>query len=451
MSKKGTETPPPGANLISDFQTFCQSPAFISALQQNPLAAQMFQSLAPTPVYVPSIPESDHTINVRCLSQHLSKSFSDTLLLFPDVQSTWEYYAVNSKFTGIFDPLHFSSWIPAPPIVVPLTNSQLASQYFTKFCDNYPWSIFMKGILPSDTNYGHTLSLMGITNPSNPLPSLSENIVDSIVFLTFLHDMTTSMETILRPHFDALKYSINRVQFPDYDLSLPSSSYHIGWFVHYHNNNLVRNPHLLIQHFKSLTMAKSGTFLLNTHRKYLQSVVTFLKIFQPVLSVDPARSFKDFKDLISLNIHPNYVGVYIKSIQSGADSLDSFIKLIYENEDVIVRLPPPVLANSTASIPKPHGSPRNDSVKNDSSRMTATVTSKAKSVFLRCPTTCLNTPCARADHSVRICDHPCQLPGCPAPSFSPITRTLELELKASTTFKFTTTTTTYYILLLEKY
>ena len=83
MSKKGTETPPSGANLISDFQTFCQSPAFISALPQNPLAAQMFQSLAPTPVYVPSIPESDHTINVRCLSQHLSKSFSDTLLLFP--------------------------------------------------------------------------------------------------------------------------------------------------------------------------------------------------------------------------------------------------------------------------------------------------------------------------------------------------------------------------------
>jgi len=82
MSRKGIDTPPPGSNLLADFQTFCQSPAFITALQQNPLAAQMFQPLASTPS-VPSLPENDYTINVRCISQHLSKSFSDTILMFP--------------------------------------------------------------------------------------------------------------------------------------------------------------------------------------------------------------------------------------------------------------------------------------------------------------------------------------------------------------------------------
>ena len=70
-----TLAPPPGANLIADFQSFCQSPALIAALQQNPMAAQMFQQMAPTPIPVSSIPESDHHNNVRCIFNHLSKHF----------------------------------------------------------------------------------------------------------------------------------------------------------------------------------------------------------------------------------------------------------------------------------------------------------------------------------------------------------------------------------------
>ena len=78
----------------------------------------------------------------------------------------------------------------------------------------------MKGTLPSNPHYGSNLSLVGTTNPSSPLPTVSENVVDSVVFLTLTHDIplyythsgTTSTDTILRPHFDALKYSISRTK-----------------------------------------------------------------------------------------------------------------------------------------------------------------------------------------------------------------------------------------------
>jgi len=427
MSRKGIDTPPPGSNLLADFQTFCQSPAFITALQQNPLAAQMFQPLASTPS-VPSLPENDYTINVRCISQHLSKSFSDTLLMFPDVQSTWEYYTINSKFPGYFNPIHFTSWIPAPPVIIPPTDNQLASNLFSKFRDDHPWSVFMKGIPSTDPNYPATLSLMGIINPLNPIPCVQENIVDSIPFVTFLQAMaeyytnngTASLESILRSHFDALKYSINKIKFPDYDISVSDTSYHLGWFMHYNNQFLVRNPHLLIQHFKTLAMAKSQIFSLNAHRTYLQSVIQFFKIFDPVLSVNVEKSFKDFKDLISLNLQPNYVGAYIKQLQTGCSDIKSFIQLIYEHEDTIIRLPPP-----TAVVPPLV--PRDSKDKQLSPPVVPQPfqkkPNKGKSVFLRAPSYCLNPLCAKAEHSVRLCDQPCQLPGCPAPAFAHKART----------------------------
>ena len=279
--------------------------------------------------------------------------------------------------------------------------------------------MLLKGTLPTDPHYGPTLPLMGTTSPSSPLPFLSESTVDSAVLLTFLHGValyyqssgTASLEAVLRPYFDALKYSTSRTKFPDCDLSLPSSSYHLGWFTHYHSSHLTRSPHLLTQHFKSLAMAKSGPFTLSLHRKYLQSVTSFTKVFHSALPADPPRSLKDFKDLTSLSVHPSYAGVHAKSLQSGADSLDSFAKLTYESEDVTLRLPPPVPPSgpSSPTTPKRPASPA--------------LPLKAKSTFLKCPPTCLSPPCAKAEHSVRVRDQPCQLPGCPAPTLAHKTRT----------------------------
>jgi len=417
------DSPPQGgSNLNADFQNFCQSPAFAQAFQNNPLAIQFLQQLVPQPA--PGVPDSDLHNNIRCIATHMSKSFDDIFPMFPNIQSTWTYYSVNSQFPGYFNPIHFTSWIPAPPVIVPPTSTEVAHSLMANFARLYPWAIFMKGISHADPLYGSTLSLMGLTNPSNPLPIVSEQIVDSVDFLSFLYDMsiyythngTTSLDTILRPHFDALKYSINRIKYPEYDITHIDPYYHIGWFIHYHNNNLVRHPHILIQHFKTLHMAKSNVFSLTAHRKYLQSVVQFSKIFQSVLSHDATKSFKDFKDILSLNISPNYVGVYIKSLQSGVDNLGSFIQLIYEREDTITNLPTPVPANPHPVVPHQYESPPTPKK----------TLNKGKSAFLRCPSHCLNPPCAKAEHSVRLCDQPCQLPGCPAPSFDHKARTCML-------------------------
>ena len=261
------DSPPQGgSNLNADFQNFCQSPEFAQAFQNNPLAIQFLQQLVPQPA--PGVPDSDLNNNIRCIATHMSKSFDDIFPMFPNIQSTWTYYSVNSQFPGYFNPLHFTSWIPAPPVIVPPTSTEVANSLMANFARLYPWAIFMKGISHADPLYGSTLSLMGLTNPSNPLPIVSEQIVDSVDFLSFLYDMsiyythngTTSLDTILRPHFDALKYSINRIKYPEYDITHIDPYYHIGWFIHYHNNNLVRHPHILIQHFKTLHMAKSNVF-----------------------------------------------------------------------------------------------------------------------------------------------------------------------------------------------
>ena len=62
--------------------------------------------------------------------------------------------------------------------------------------------------------------------------------------LHFTQSGTTSLDTTLSPHFDALKYSTNRTKFPDCDLSFAESSYHTGWLVYYHSSHLTRSPHL---------------------------------------------------------------------------------------------------------------------------------------------------------------------------------------------------------------
>jgi len=270
--------------------------------------------------------------------------------MFPDIQSTWDYYTINSKFPGYFNPIHFTSWIPAPTVIVLPSNDKLASNLFHDFVSKYSWCIHMKGIPDSDPNYPATLSIMGIINPLNPLPRVQENIVDSIPFVTFLQSMadyyinngTASLESVLRPYFDAIKYSINKLKFPEYDLSKSDVNYHMGWFMFYHNHHLIRHSHLLIQHFKTLAMSKSFVFSITEHRRYLQSVIQFLKIFDPVLSISKEKTFKDYKDLLSHNVQPNYVGAFIKQLQTGCSDMSSFIQLIYENEHTIVNLHAPV-------------------------------------------------------------------------------------------------------------
>ena len=62
---------------------------------------------------------------------------------------------------------------------------------------------------------------MGTTSPTSPTPPLAESLVDSTTFCSFTHEVelhythsgTTSLETALRPQFDALKYSTSRVKY----------------------------------------------------------------------------------------------------------------------------------------------------------------------------------------------------------------------------------------------
>ena len=172
MSRKthSTDTPPPtGSNLLADFQVLCQPPELLDALQQSPMAAQFLQRM--TPSSVPAVPAPDFHSSLRCLSTHLSKSFEDTLRVFPTTEHTWDYYSLNSKFTDYFNPLQLQSWIPSPPATLPPSPSQLAELSFQSFSSQYPWATFLKGTLPPDPSCGHTLSLVGTTSPSSPLPS----------------------------------------------------------------------------------------------------------------------------------------------------------------------------------------------------------------------------------------------------------------------------------------
>lgn len=411
MSKKTNVN---DSTSTADFQQFCQSPAFAMAFQNNPLAIKFLQSLPATGVI-----DNDFHININCIALHMSKSFDDVLPMFTNIEATWTYYAINSQFPGYFNPSHFNSWIPAPPVIIQPSNDQLASNLFHAYVSKYPWGIHMKGIPAMDPNYSATLSIMGILNPLNPLPRVQENIVDSIPFVTFLQSMadyyinngTASLESVLRPYFDALKYSINKLKFPEYDLSVSDVHYHMGWFMFYHNHHLIRNSHLLIQHFKTLAMSKSSVFSITEHRRYLQSVIHFFKIFDPILSVSVDKTFKDFKDLISQNMQPNYIGAYIRQLQTGCHDIKSFLQMIYEHEQTIVNLPAPVVS-PPAKVPHPVVSPQSQKQLH-----------KGKSAFIRPPSHCLNPPCAKADHSIRICDQPCKLPGCPAPSFDHKART----------------------------
>ena len=74
MSRRNlsNETPPPvGANLFADFQQFCQSPEFIMAFQNNPLAAQFTQQMTPPRDNV--IPDSEYHASIRCTSLGTSR------------------------------------------------------------------------------------------------------------------------------------------------------------------------------------------------------------------------------------------------------------------------------------------------------------------------------------------------------------------------------------------
>ena len=82
---------------------------------------------------------------------------------------------------GYFNPIHFTSWISAPPVVIPPTNTQLASNLFNDYASKYVWTLYMKGLSSTDPNYPATLSLMGIINPLNPIPRVQENIVDRML------------------------------------------------------------------------------------------------------------------------------------------------------------------------------------------------------------------------------------------------------------------------------
>ena len=108
----------------------------------------------------------------------------------PGLQSTWTHYSVSAQLTGYLSPAHFSEWVTSPPVDAPLSSSHLAAQLLDTFRAKYPWAVLMKGTKPSDPNYGSSLSLVGVTNPSSPLTTTSENVVDSVVFLVLLHDMT---------------------------------------------------------------------------------------------------------------------------------------------------------------------------------------------------------------------------------------------------------------------
>ena len=339
MSRKSpSEAPPPGApSLTSDFQSFCSSPALVAALKESSLASQLTQQMVPSPTSASSLPQSDYHSSTQCLPQHSSKSFGDLLLVFPDTQAAWDFYQMSSKFSAYFSPGHFTSWVSVPPVLTPPSSSHLASQLLESFRSSYPRAVLVKGNLPSDPTYGTHLSLLGTTSPSSPLPSVSENAVESVTLLPLLcgvstyctHSGTTSLETTLRPHFDALKYSTSRIKYPEYGTHATDSSYHTDWFTHYHSTSLARSPHLLTQQLKALVVTKSTVFSLAAHRKYLQSA-QLAKTYHPVLSVDPAKSLKDFKDLTSLSMSPSCTGECAKSLQSGADTLDSFTQLTYE-------------------------------------------------------------------------------------------------------------------------
>ena len=145
MSRKSpNETPPPGgSNLLNDFQTFCQSPAFTAALQTSPLAAQLLQQMALSPTSVSSIPNSDYHTNIQCLSHHLSKPFNETILMFPDTQSTWELFQLSPKlvkgyFNSLYSSFHIMGSCPSCACSsFQLSSSQLAAQLFQNFRDSY--------------------------------------------------------------------------------------------------------------------------------------------------------------------------------------------------------------------------------------------------------------------------------------------------------------------------
>ena len=277
-SKSSADTPPPGSStLIHDFQSFCSSPALTDALKDSPLASQLAQQLVPSPTSVSSVPQSDYFTSTQCLSSHLPKPFHGTALGFPGTQSTWDFCQASSKLTGYFGPTHFTSWVASPPTLVPPSSSQLASQLFQSFRDSYPWAVFVKGTPTGGPTHGTHLPLLGTTSPSSTLPSASDSTVDSVVFLPLLHGTsayythsgTTSLESTLRSHFDALKYSTSRAKYPECGTHATGSSCHLGWFVHYHSTSLARSPHLLTQQLKTLVVPKSATLSLAVHRKYL--------------------------------------------------------------------------------------------------------------------------------------------------------------------------------------
>ena len=110
-------------------------------------------------------------------------------------------------------------------------------------------------------------------------------------------------------------------------------------------------------------------------------------------------------------MHPSYTAVYVKSLQSGADSLDSLTQLVYEHEDTTLHLTPPAVPSPPPVTKRPTSPPAQP---------------RGKSAFLRCPTTCVSPPCSKAAHSTRLCDQQCELPGCPSPGFAHKARTCAL-------------------------
>ena len=184
--KSSSDTPPPGgADLLSELQVPCQSPALTAALRSSPLAAQLTQQVTPAPASATPTHDSDYHTSVQCLSDHLPKPLQDTLLVLPGTQPTWECQSTSSRLHGYSSPVHFTTWVTAPPVVAPPTSSQLAAQLLITFSGQYPWSVLVKGTVLSDPACGSTLPLVGATSLPSPLPSLSENTVDSVVLLAF--------------------------------------------------------------------------------------------------------------------------------------------------------------------------------------------------------------------------------------------------------------------------
>ena len=105
-SKSSNDTPSPApSSLISDFQSFCSSPALTGAFKGSPLASSFTQQLVPSPASVSPVPQSDYITNTQCLSGQLSKPLTGTAVTFPDTQSTWDFCHLSSKFSGYLDLL----------------------------------------------------------------------------------------------------------------------------------------------------------------------------------------------------------------------------------------------------------------------------------------------------------------------------------------------------------